>query len=944
MKKIILLMYMFIFLFLFSLSFASAIKIQSIAPSIYMNRTVNTLINITINNTEAFNVTQIVVTFPLESRFFADSNGTDASNVVFSNTTGGAPPSIQLVWTNTTSAGFIQNNSQTKSFWFNASLTRAGSNAFFTQFTILTNGTNNVGNSTSYLYTVNFEFAGFIVNESGSFQNGTNISIYQFVEGSGGPPTTILEAQTQSNGSGYFSFQGLNGSASLYQLQIIHYNASNLATKIGSILPPFPANMYYPMTVDRQEFSFMIPPSLNGTTFYLQPAATLRLYAHNNSNIQQKFGYEVVDQKVGFPLDSNFMASVTTKDIVVPIGRNYTVMFVRTPGFLGGSSGFSFSPLCDGKFMNDTLCPAPPISNSSLGELSAGQILTINQSLIINNYRLTGCINATPNNNTAINITKISLKMVPWAGFVPPIKADRGDINLTADINYTGKGGCNFAFYNISVMGSTGGLQYLFEIFAKNASNDAGNPGANAWNLAVFQNLTITGETNFNLTLTRLIGSYIANDSTTNTSYIRINIQNSTGGVITNNMNAFVKVKNPAFGTMNYIIESLSSGTFYMPILNNTNWVKVTVFASDSPPKEININLSTSETNITLITMTDGRGIGMKRINSTGGVELVSNDLLNTTSPLNMRFLRNSDSCNVLDPGSSCVITNSTAKNFNPLSALVAGKINMEMKISSTNVTLSFINFDMFSAKQPPLESVINSNASSASSADQVWQFGSFAPSDSYDYAVISMPYSDSASSNSYFNDVADNINLSIPLLYDENWKVVFNKTRGDTSANLTDDFIDYNSSALYRNYLSSAGASCSKTDPNLNVTPCFINTSANMVYMKVPHFSGVGPNVAGNSNPSAAASSSSSSSSSSDGGGSRSIIAPLNKTATPSGSGEEVAGGEKTGGAGEEGLSPENISGKFNKSAISTIILIVSALVIFVMIGVIIIKRHKGR
>jgi len=869
-KNTTLILFVSIFIVLISLNLASAFSIKAVTPS-YINRTIPTIINFTINNTDVNNITQITFTLPMEARYYG-GNGTDASGTFFSNSTGGSPPKITLTWTNLTAIGIIKNNSAAQSFWFNATLRNLGS-AFFTNITINVSYTSGANTYSSHNYVVNFAFSGYVKNETGGYEGNVNLTMYQFVEGQNGPPTSTADASTLSAADGSFTFTSINGSATAYKLKMVRYgsgtnciflNSTCNAIKTGPVLQDFPAMMYYPTTADNSfAFEFMRPPSLNGTTFYLQPATTLRLYANNNSDAQ-KFGYQVVDQVVGFPIESNAMTSVSTVDVIVPTGRNYTVMFSRFPS---GSSGFQFSQLCDGSFMNDTLCPSPPISNSSLGTLTEGGILILNQSLVITKARLYGCIDTGGKNNSNLNITALNLKMVPWQGFVPPARGDMGNINLTTDINYsvsTTPINClgKFAFYNISVMAAASGLNYMLEIYAKNASDEAGNPGT-ANNLAVFQNISITNNTYLNLTLQKLAGSYYP--GSLNTSRIRINIQNSSGGAITNKLNANIKIKNPALGTVTYMIESMSNGQFYIPIMNNSNWAKIMIFAQDSPPKEITLNLSSSEQNITLVTMSDGDGVGMKRINSSGQMEMINSSSLNSTMSINMRFLRNTGGgwgtgCNVLDAPTSCELTTTSAKNFNPLTALVAGNINMEMKITSTNVSLTFVNFDMLSAKQPPMDSIVNDQASSGgSSASQIWQFGSFAPRDSYQYVIISMPYSDSV-----INDSSP-INLSAPLLYDENWNVIWNSSRGDTAVNLTDDFTDYNSTSLYKNYLTSGGLACSSTDSNLNVTPCFINTTSNMIYMRIPHFSGVAPGVTGSS-PSTASSTTSSTTSGSGG------------------------------------------------------------------------------
>src|SRR3989338_3041822 len=104
-----------------------------------------------------------------------------------------------------------------------------------------------------------------------------------------------------------------------------------------------------------------------------------------------------------------------------------------------------------------------------------------------------------------------------------------------------------------------------------------------------------------------------------------------------------------------------------------------------------------------------------------------------------MRFLRTTDpACGLPNATSSCEITSMNASSFNPLKAMLAGKVNMEIKITSTNVSLIFYDYDMFSAKQPPMESILDQNASGRSTSSgtravqDTWNFGSFAPADSY--------------------------------------------------------------------------------------------------------------------------------------------------------------------------------------------------------------------
>ncbi|GBE19591.1 hypothetical protein BMS3Abin17_00315 [archaeon BMS3Abin17] len=801
--------------------FGDLFNIDSATPR-YINRSVNTLINFTINNTGALNITQVIIQLPDGANYSSGSNGTDVSPANFTTV------SNRLIWTNTTAAGFIANTSEAKNFWFNVSFVTAGDK----NFTIITNDTSLTGNTTTHVLTVNFAFSGFVRNETGGNESNVNVSIYQFAEGQNGPPTETFEASVLTNANGIFSFASINGSASNYLLKMIRYgpasgcvnsNSTCNATKTGTILPPFPAMLYYPM-------SGGFDMSLNGSAFYLQEAATLRLYAYNSSNASVNFGYEVIDQKVGFPVASNIMGNVPTVDVVVPAGKSYTVMMLR-----------DFS-----QFGNDA---SPPLSNSSLGTISAGNLIIVNQSLATSNYRLYGCINiSSGNNNSLLNVTNIKLKMAPWTTdsgmFIPPMDADQGNINVSNPFqlnnsNMSGGVSCpgSLAAYNISVIGSTSpGITYLVEAYAKNASDEAGNPG-NANVLAAFQNISITADTNFNLTLYKLAGSYY-NDSTSgvskiNTSYMKINIVNDSGDAVTTSMHVEVSVKNSnaGIGTVNYMVEELTNGVFYLPILNNSDWAEVAVFPNDGPPMVKKLNLSANENNITLISIDSGAGgdKGLRQMAANGSLVQVNASAM----PIQLRFLRR---------GTNDVITSMNASDFNPLKALVAGSIDLELKVIATNVTMKFNNFDMFSAKQPPMFAVMDNNSMGSSS--QSWKFGNFVPKDVYDNVTLIIPYSSAVDESWIYN-------MSVPVLYQEDQstthqlEVGWDSTRGDTAVNLTDEFIDYNNSAggRYRNYLTSGGVQCSKTDAT---SICYMNTSSNQFYMEIPHFSGLSPSIAG--------------------------------------------------------------------------------------------------
>ena len=873
---------------LFSLSSTSVLALNAnftIADGIsFINLANNNTINITIGAVEG-NITNITFKYNAATGaspadlYINNSNGSNLADVSFADITaypGGVTRNYNFTFNNA-STGTLIVNGTTKSFWFNVA-----ARSMFQQAGALLALTINASNASGYgnITTINFfpafTFTGYVVNETGCatcWQNGTNVTIYGVTQGQNAPPTNTELASALTNASGFFRLNRINASSSFngFKLKTIFYNTTGTATKVGMIMPEFPSFMYYGGAFGNEGFDM----TLNGATFYLQSAHTINMSANNLSS-GVSFGYEMIDQALGFPVESQPTTQNTNVQVVIPAGRGYTVSFFRMPNWPGSSIGYIMNgTLCGGNdFMNNSHCPAPPKTYSiSAGSATAGNVTIINQSLVVRRAYVDGCLTPASGttNNSAINVTSIRMRMLPWTtdagSFVPPSNADDGSINITQNINYTfTASGCTYAFYNVSLLNQTG---YMIEFYAKNASNEAGNPGT-ANNLAAFLNVSGTGveyTTHMNVTLYKLAGAYtLSNISglSINTSLMRINAINSSGGAVTTNVNADMKVRNTraGLGTVFYIIDQnvIVNGSFYMPILNNSNYVKAMVFSQNGPPRETTVNISNSEANLTVLSMNMEKGF--KEMNASGGFS----DVNMSTSPISLRFLRNTAECSVpnVPSNSSCVITEMNASSFNPLKALLAGKVNMEVKITSTNVSLIFNDYDMLSAKQPPMDSIMDDNASArgttsgSAAVSDVWNFGSFAPADSYANVTITVPYSDTATASNYLNDSVQ-INMSIPVLYDENNRVTWNKTAGFDYVNLSDDFVKYNNS-YYRGLLGSGGMVC--LNNSFNET-CFVNKSSNYISMHIPHFSTIGALVSGS-----AASSSTSSSSSSGGGG----------------------------------------------------------------------------
>ena len=166
-----------LFLILLNFSFVLAEPSFSVIPR-YINRTYVTQINFTINNTGASNVSNIQIVLPMESSFLAGSN---SSSLVFnfSNTTTGLGKAL-LNWSSTSINSF--GNMTNGTFSFNVSMRRITPLAFFRLFNETTfNLSGFIQNTSTYEVQVNYEFEGYVKNETGQQEPNVNLTIYKFI-------------------------------------------------------------------------------------------------------------------------------------------------------------------------------------------------------------------------------------------------------------------------------------------------------------------------------------------------------------------------------------------------------------------------------------------------------------------------------------------------------------------------------------------------------------------------------------------------------------------------------------------------------------------------------------------------------------------------------------------------------------------------------------------
>jgi PGF-pre-PGF domain-containing protein len=347
------------------------------------------------------------------------------------------------------------------------------------------------------------------------------------------------------------------------------------------------------------------------------------------------------------------------------------------------------------------------------------------------------------------------------------------------------------------------------------------------------------------------------NNTLTGISYvvIELNTNNSQRSGAFNNWTAqMIKVK--------FAMETSSVGRVAFPFFVNES-AKVTVYTGRQAPKEFVLTpdmLAANETiNLTVYSYrprvpgTAGDGIGGYKVDA-----FIEN--------LEVSILGNNATCNLLSVNipAGCILSQVTQpQDVNPLAGLFQGqKVSVRIRSLDKGHIIHYFGVDMGGGGVPEVQFDPVAEDRSGSRTDLVFKFGARLPKNTYDGIFVAMPYGATV-------EEAEDINVSISELYDTNWNPVWNVTLNGTPLNEavagkfnSTDFTDWNLSMIANRSL--GGVVCSKTNGGPGFA-CLANTTENMVWIRVPHFSGGGLGV----NGVRAASTSTASSGTSGGGGS---------------------------------------------------------------------------
>jgi len=698
------------------------------------------------------------------------------------------------------------------------------------------------------LVSADWDFYGYTYDTDGTALNNTIINI-TFYTISGGPPTLVGSNSSTSNESGWFNFSVTSNSSWFYKPVITHSDSTtNAIDYIGQSLPQFP----YAHFVDTTNINF-----------YLNEAGTINITAINSTADRISFTYAVKDTKLGFPVESEYINAVSEAIVYVPRNRNYSVMIFPE---MAMPISFNWN-----NFTSDS-------SYNIVAGLSTYNVTTHTVQKTFNAtdnlIRVTGYIQNSSGNDFA-----------DWNEFtIVPFLLEPGDMvylggsNMPYNMSAWAGSSDNYylptGLYNITLPGPAESATYILFATARNGTNYYGG----------YKNITLSysdSGTESNFTMYPLMStdwastnSNISLNNPTSAGSVNISsakqpftLVNSTNGSITQS-DAFIelKVDYSNYGAKEFtFVTMISSGSssFYAPLLN-ISIKEMNIYSQSYAPKKIGTKTTSeilSNSNITLSSFNPG--------NIDGDLEGANIFIKLHKSNSTCDLPNAPDSCNAVSQN------NQTRDAFNPLSAILGGgKLNFRMGYSGIEVV--YINVDMI-ASGPPDVSFDDSEYAGTTTGnfETAFRFGSSGPS-IYDYVLISMPYTEGSTSTTGLNENTD-VNMSIPILYDENWNAIWNASANGTSGS---DLAGNNSH--YSTYSSQwetlmNGNNCTRNQSELNATnPCYLDTINNKIWIRLPHFSGTQPSITGSVITATATSSSSSSSSS--GGGSLAIAQLLKK------------------------------------------------------------------
>lgn len=681
----------------------------------------------------------------------------------------------------------------------------------------------------SILFAVNFvsawEFNGTVYDINGTTLNNAIINITIRNQSFG----IVGYNSTYSNETGWFNLTVSNNENWLYQPVITHFqdNVTDLSMPIDFIGQSLPAFPY-------QEISTGL--SIN---FYLREAGTINLTAINGTGSSKTFQYQIKDVALGYPIAESW-SYVSQAVVYVPRNRNYSIMI----------------------YPNESLPVSFDWNNFSSTQ---NYDFTYNSNYNVINHTLNKQFNCSETLewvNGYINVTNIE----GWDEFtVVPFILEPGNMIYVGDnaampynmsawrMNESGSNlwtddyTLSTGFYNITLPAPAESATYLLFATARNGTSYYGQylnvslsygeslSETNFTFMSGLMNSTGWGSSSGNISLEDATSWSKINVSSTKQTFNLVNSTNDTLSQLSAHLELVVDYSN--YGSMEFTfmtdISQSGSASFSLPLLNATGIKEMNVYSMNYAPKRVGT--------MTYAEILANPNITMAAFNPR---DIDGGDF---SDSIYISLYKSNSTCDVPNPPNGCsLVDSSNMDNFNPLTAIIGGgAISFRMGLTTTGIEIHYVNVDMM-ASGPPDGLFDDSTTESVSSGfESALRFGSNGPT-IYDYVLVSIPYTEGSSSQTGLSESSE-VNMSVPIFYDENWNVFWNSSANGTSgASLAGNNSHYSTYSSEWETLM-GNNTCGTNVSGFNSTsPCYIDKTNNKIWIRLPHFSGTGLSITG--------------------------------------------------------------------------------------------------
>ncbi|MCK4429192.1 MAG: DUF11 domain-containing protein, partial [Candidatus Aenigmarchaeota archaeon] len=589
-----------------------------------------------------------------------------------------------------------------------------------------------------------------------------------------------------ANGSFNLTFSPQSNN-SAYDITLIKYNSSNPLVA-DYINEPFDGLLHYEIN------------SISDFKFYLKEAVSINLSINKTDGYSDNnFTYRIYDKTNGKEIEEYWEGAGLESFIIhLPKERDYAVMMQANGQYIQLNKNWLSANFNSG--MNQY--------NYSLNNINNNITVTVNETSL-SHLECTALI-VSPGNIISSNMYS------NWE----PDTSRYNEINDSVDL-INGK-------YNLSISNSGEGVELLMTCYAENGSD----------RFLGYKNLTLTlGNNNYNVNMNLLpaAGDHMVCKRNTegdrcfnvSTSYIGVNlpngtrISNITGGDFS--LVAELDLTDSTDQHYNWIMEDCSLINKYLPLpLINGQEITFTVFSSEqnSAPLEKTVIVS-GDVNLTLSEW-DADAIEDNQTSEPFVDIIVSNATCNVP---------NYDvSCSVL--GGKVSLNMSDSDLQNEMTKILIGGQNLTFVLGdfNTNVTIMYLGTDLLASG--PTNALFDVEPEDVG-GDDLWRFGSVGPK-IYENVIVSMPLSPDLQGS-------ENISVELGNLYGDE----FNSSEWTDGDELPEDYQDFGQEYFEGN--NSKIIPCLSNDSNMSGI-CYLDNQTDFVWMKVPHFSGVGPKISGES------------------------------------------------------------------------------------------------